>query len=96
MDRMSRRIDVLRRCATQNPIDQNNIEAVIRYYEAGGRLAIPGREVLYCFDGETAKVGSLEDFRDEHWIRKTAGWMDVRGLLRLARLFSQKLTKLHI
>ncbi|KEZ44109.1 hypothetical protein SAPIO_CDS3877 [Scedosporium apiospermum] len=58
------------------PEQRANIEAIIRYYEAGGRLPKAGVEVLYCFDGENVKVGSHEDLTHEHVARKAVGWVD--------------------
>jgi len=75
--RMSSRIESLQKCATDYPEQRANIEAIIRYYEAGGRLPKAGVEVLYCFDGENVKVGSHEDLTHEHVARKAVGWVDV-------------------
>lgn len=81
MDRqISSRIEFLRKCATNYPAQRANIEAIIRYYEAGGRLPKAGVEVLYCFDGENVKIGSNQDVANEHVARKTVGWKDVRYL----------------
>lgn len=74
---VKRRIRHLRDTAAAYPTQRANIEAIMRYYEGGGRLPVPGREVLYSFDGE-AKMGSLNDFVNEHVARGTVGWYDVR------------------
>ena len=80
MDPISMKVENLRLCAAADPKHQENIDAVIRYYQAGGRFPIPGKEVVYCFDGETAKLGTHEEYCDECLVQKKAGWWDVRGI----------------
>lgn len=77
---MSTRTELLRKCATDYPAQRANIEAIIRYYEAGGPLPKAGMEILYCFDGENVKIGSHRDLANELAARKTVGWTDVRYL----------------
>jgi hypothetical protein len=85
--RMSSRMGFLRQCAIDYPAQRANIEAIIRYYEAGGQLPEAGVEVVYCFDGENVKVGSNREYMDEHVARKTVGWADVRySMITSARL----------
>ena len=95
MDPISRKVEDLRLCQTANPTHRENIEAIIRYYEAGGQFPIPGRTVACCFDGETVKIGTYEEYGEELLVQKKAGRWDVRGtrLPRPAPLFSLMLTK---
>lgn len=79
-NRVSTRIGFLKQSATDYPAQRENIQAIIKYYEQGGQLPKAGVELIYCFDGEHARLGSLEQFADERVGHKNPGWYDVRCL----------------
>ena len=70
------RVAFLREKARDNPAQEDNIKAIINYYQQGGRFPNPGREIVFAFDGE-AKLGTLDQMIDGLEDRNTVPWYNV-------------------